>query len=68
MLLNAQMRFTVTERLQLFVYGTNLTNEIGLTEGNPRAGQFISGEAGVRYYLARPELGRAFKAAVLYRF
>jgi len=37
-------------------------------EGDPRAGPFISGEAGARYYLARPELGRAFRVAVLYRF
>jgi outer membrane receptor protein involved in Fe transport len=67
-LLNAQVRFNVTDHLTFYAYGTNLTNEIGLTEGNPRAGQFISGEAGAQYYLARPELGRAFRAAVLYRF
>jgi len=67
-LLNAQVRFNVTDAVTLYGYATNLTNEIGLTEGNPRAGQFISGEVGSRYYLARPELGRTFKAAVLYRW
>ena len=67
-LVNAQVRWNVTDQLSLYAYGTNLTNEIGLTEGNPRAGQFISGEAGARFYLARPELGRTYKAAVLYRF
>ena len=67
-LLNAQVRYNVTDNLTLYAYGTNLTNEIGLTEGNPRAGQFISGETGAKYYLGRPELGRAFRAAVLYRF
>lgn len=67
-LLNAQVRYNVTDDLTIYAYGTNLTNEIGLTEGNPRAGQFISGETGAKYYLARPELGRAFRAAVLYRF
>ena len=67
-LLNAQVRYNVTDNLSLYAYGTNLTNEIGLTEGNPRAGQFISGETGAKYYLGRPELGRAFRAAVLYRF
>ena len=67
-LLNAQVRYNVTDAVTLYAYGTNLTNEIGLTEGNPRAGQFISGEAGARYYLARPELGRAYRVAVLYRF
>lgn len=67
-LLNAQVRWNVTDQLVVYGYGTNLTNEIGLTEGNPRAGQFISGEAGAKYYLARPELGRTFRAAVMYRF
>lgn len=67
-LVNAQVRFNVTDNITLYAYGTNLTNEIGLTEGNPRAGQFISSEAGAQYYLARPELGRTYRAAVLYRF
>jgi outer membrane receptor protein involved in Fe transport len=67
-LINAQVRWALTDQVSLFAYGTNLTNEIGLTEGNPRAGQFISGEAGAKYYLARPELGRTFRAAVLMRF
>jgi outer membrane receptor protein involved in Fe transport len=67
-LLNAQVRYNITDDLTIYGYGTNLTNEIGLTEGNPRAGQFVSGEAGAKYYLGRPELGRAFRMAVLYRF
>ncbi|RAK52195.1 TonB-dependent receptor [Phenylobacterium deserti] len=67
-LINAQVRYNISESLAAYAYGTNLTNEIGLTEGNPRAGQFVSGEAGARYYLARPELGRTFRAALLYRF
>lgn len=67
-LLNAQVRYNITDDLTVYGYGTNLTNEIGLTEGNPRAGQFVSGEAGAKYYLGRPELGRAFRMAVLYRF
>jgi outer membrane receptor protein involved in Fe transport len=67
-LLNAQVRYNITDDLTVYAYGTNLTNEIGLTEGNPRAGQFVSGEAGAKYYLGRPELGRAFRMAVLYRF
>ena len=67
-LVNAQVRYNVTDQITLYAYGTNLTNEIGLTEGNPRAGQFFSGDLGQKYYIARPELGRAFRAAVLYRF
>jgi catecholate siderophore receptor len=67
-LVNAQVRYNLNDNLTFYAYGTNLTNEIGLTEGNPRAGQFTSGETGAKYYLGRPELGRAFRAAVLYRF
>ena len=67
-LVNATVRFNVTDALSIYAYGTNLTNELGLTEGNPRAGQIISGEAGALYGIGRPEFGRAFKAALLYKF
>jgi outer membrane receptor protein involved in Fe transport len=67
-LLSASARYNVTDHLTLYAYGTNLTNEIGLTEGNPRAGQFISGEQGAQFYLGRPEFGRTFRFAALYRF
>jgi outer membrane receptor protein involved in Fe transport len=67
-LVNATVRFSVTDALTVYAYGTNLTNELGLTEGNPRAGQIISGEAGALYGIGRPEFGRAFKAALLYKF
>jgi len=67
-LVGATVRFKVTDQLSAYVYGTNLTNEIGLTEGNPRAGQIISTEAGALYGIGRPEFGRAFKAALLYKF
>lgn len=67
-ILNANVRYELTPRISIYLNGTNLTNEIGLTEGNPRAGQFQSGDAGAQYYTARPELGRAFRASVLYRF
>jgi len=66
--LNANARFDVTDALSLQFNATNLTNEIGLTEGNPRAGQFISGDAGAEFYLARPILGRTFRVAATYRF
>lgn len=67
-LVGATVRFNITDQLSAYVYGTNLTNEIGLTEGNPRAGQIISTEAGALYGIGRPEFGRAFKAALLYKF
>jgi hypothetical protein len=65
---NLNLRWNVTDSVAFSVAGANLTNEIGLTEGNPRAGQFISGDAGARYYLARPVLGQSWRAAVTVRF
>lgn len=53
-------------RLTLSLHAANLTNAVGLTEGNPRIGQVI----GVRQniYLARPILGRAITFATTYSF
>jgi hypothetical protein len=65
---NLNMRWNATDKMAISLAGANLTNEIGLTEGNPRAGQFISGDAGARYYLARPVLGRSWRAAITLRF
>ena len=65
---NASARYNLTDQITLYANGENLTNEIGLTEGNPRSGQFVSGEAGARYILARPILGRTLRAAITYRF
>jgi outer membrane receptor protein involved in Fe transport len=62
------VRFAFTDRLSLFVVGENLTDSIGLTEGNPRAGQFVGGDAGAQFYLARPMFGRSFRASLFYRF
>lgn len=64
----AVLRYQVTDSLSLQVNGKNLTNEIGLTEGNPRAGQFVSGDAGAEFYLARPILGRSYTASIYYAF
>lgn len=66
--INLNARWNVTDRMAVSLAGVNLTNVIGLTEGNPRAGQFISGDAGARYYLARPILGTSWRAALTYRF
>lgn len=41
---------------------SNLTNALGLTEGNPRAGSFDTGGLANSYFLARPEFGRRFRA------
>ena len=46
--------------------GTNLTNEIGLTEGNPRVGQIVGVSQDI--YMARPILGRAWRLSAAYKF
>lgn len=66
--LNASARYEFTPGLTLFLYGDNLTNSRGLTEGNPRAGELQSADAGANTFIARPLLGRAFRAALMYRF
>jgi outer membrane receptor protein involved in Fe transport len=65
---NIGVRYDVNRRVSIHLNGENLDNEIGLTEGNPRSGQFFSGDAGARFYLARPILGRSFRGAIAYRF
>ncbi|MGI9376552.1 MAG: TonB-dependent receptor [Tsuneonella suprasediminis] len=62
--LDAGISVDVMERLNLRVTGTNLTNEIGLTEGNPR----IIGSQGSGTILARPILGRSFTFSAAYKF
>lgn len=55
---------TIDKRLTLQVSADNLTDEIGLTEGNPRQ----IGTQGSGAILARPILGRSFTFSAAYRF
>lgn len=58
--------FTMDNGLELRLTGTNLTNKIGLTEGNFRVpGQGV-GQDGV--FLARPLFGRAYELSVGFQF
>jgi outer membrane receptor protein involved in Fe transport len=66
--LNASARFAVTEHFDLYGYVDNVTNSMGLTEGNPRAGEVQSTDAGANTFIARPILGRAFRLSMMYRF
>lgn len=61
---DAGVTWDVNERIQVQVTGDNLTDEIGLTEGNPRT----IGSQGSGVILARPILGRSFRLSVGYRF
>lgn len=65
---NASARYQMTPEWSLFGYVDNLTNSLGLTEGNPRAGELQSADAGANTFIARPLLGRAYRLAVMYKF
>ena len=61
---DAGVNFQLTDRLSFQVTGDNLTDEIGLTEGNPR----VIGSQGSGVILARPILGRSFRFSASYEF
>ncbi|WP_395397360.1 TonB-dependent receptor [Novosphingobium sp. BL-8A] len=65
---NLSGSFAVSDRLTVFAYVDNVNNSLGLTEGNPRAGEVQNGDAGASVFIARPLLGRNFRASVLYKF
>jgi outer membrane receptor protein involved in Fe transport len=62
--LDAGVSVDVFDHVRLQVTGNNLTNEIGLTEGNPR----IIGSQGTGPILARPILGRSFRFSAAVSF
>lgn len=65
---NLSARYALDDSWTLFAYADNVNNSLGLTEGNPRAGELASGDAGANTFLARPLLGRSYRFAVMYRF
>lgn len=67
-LLNINARAEVTDHIIVGLNVMNLTDELGLTEGNPRAGSFDAGDANAEYFLARPVFGRTFRASLSYKF
>ena len=66
--INASVRFDVTKRISLWIYGDNLNNTLGLTEGNPRAGELTSDQANDQLFIGRPVVGRNVRFAVDARF
>ncbi|WP_336966555.1 TonB-dependent receptor [Sphingobium aquiterrae] len=66
--LNLSGRLQINEQLSLFGYVDNVTNSLGLTEGNPRAGELQNADAGANTFIARPLLGRTYRASIMYRF
>lgn len=67
-LLNINARAQITEMFALGLNVSNLTNELGLTEGNPRAGSFNAGDANAKYFLARPVFGRTVRVSLSANF
>lgn len=65
--LDAGALLEVGEKLEFRLSGTNLTNELGLTEGS--AGRVVSTPGSIPYAtIARPLFGRAIELSVMYRF
>ena len=62
--LDAGVSVEVMNRVTLQVSANNLTNEFGLTEGNPR----VIGSQGSGVVLARPILGRSFRFSAAVKF
>jgi hypothetical protein len=57
----------LTPPLRLQLMGTNLTNAIGLTEGNPRV-DTLNGQGTPTAIYARPIFGRLFRASLTYEW
>ena len=66
--LDLSARLALTERFDLYGYVDNVTNSVGLTEGNPRVGEVQNADAGASTFIARPILGRAYRLSMMYRF
>ena len=62
--LNFSARYQFTPKVSGFAYVDNINNSQGLTEGNPRAGELQSADAGANTFIARPVLGRSMRLAV----
>ena len=62
------VQVNLTSEISIFGIIDNVTNSMGLTEGNPRAGEIESAEANSYIFLARPLLGRSFKISLRYKF
>ncbi len=58
--------YDVSESVSVQIVGDNLTDEVGLTEGNPRTDIGAGGIGAI--YLARPLLGRSFRMSADFRF
>lgn len=63
--LDAGLLYDLDKNLRFQIAGTNLTNKVGLTEGNPRT-DAIFGQGTSTAIYARPIFGRAIRASLTY--
>jgi outer membrane receptor protein involved in Fe transport len=63
---DAGVSFDVGRHWTFQVTGDNLTDEVGLTEGNPRTD--VGAGASGTIYVARPLFGRSFMGSVTYKY
>jgi len=61
-------RYQVTPQLQLNLIVNNLTDTLGLVNGNPRAGTINNTEAGQAIFIGSSQYRRSFRGAITYRF
>jgi catecholate siderophore receptor len=66
--ISANARLRLSSKLTFYITSYNLTNTIGLTEGNPNSGEILTSQAGAPVFVARPILGRSAKISLLYSF
>jgi hypothetical protein len=60
------VQWFASDKLTVQLTGDNLTDEVGLTEGNPRTDLGAAGLGAL--YNARPLFGRSYQAAATWRF
>jgi outer membrane receptor protein involved in Fe transport len=65
---NLGARYSYNKQTQMYLTVENLFNSTGLTEGNPRAGEVQSADAGANAFIARPLLGRNIRLSLKYDF
>ncbi|WP_395397363.1 TonB-dependent receptor [Novosphingobium sp. BL-8A] len=66
-MINARIHAVLPDHFELNVQLSNLTNALGLTEGNPRVGSFDAGGS-TGYFLARPEFGRSMRVTLAWNY
>ncbi len=65
--LDAGLIYDLSPNLRFQLMGSNLTNEIGLTEGNPRT-DLLAGQGTSTAIYARPIFGRAIRMSLTYNW